>query len=278
MIPVALLMLSLAAIDFDVASSNNINAGSDSTLDNIDPGTMCIWAYLDDVDQQSTFMTKGVAGDGDNHELAPKQAGSGRVDMNISRSGSTMQIRAAATSFTHYGSSKWVFICGVWDTSLSATSQFLYIGDMDSGVAEPSSYSTRTAGSGTKGDDSDKNWMIGGNFATGGFAGAISWVGVWSKQLSVAELNVQRMSPHPTATSALFIWVGYNGLGVQPDWSGNGNAGTVTGGTLTGNSVPLPAIPNWLDTPGLFAAVGGGGMLFDLREWGSLDGLNRGLE
>ena len=76
---------------------------------------------------------------------------------------------------------------------------------------------------------------------------------VHNTDLALAEIQRQQFRPHPLASTLVFCMLGYAGTGTQPDWSGNGNNGTVTGATVA-DHVPLGAF-GFQGWPGAFTAA-----------------------
>lgn len=140
----------------------------------------------------------------------------------------------------------WQMVGTVMDaTSSTATDQKLFYGSLTSMIAEVPSYSSQDAGSGATSQGSI-NTLIGnngdGSFVSG-FPGKIAWVATWNRILTLGEIQAQQFTPHVTAGCQLFIHCGFNGTGTQPDWSGNGRNGTVTGAT-TDSHIPLRIFPS----------------------------------
>jgi hypothetical protein len=79
--------------------------------------------------------------------------------------------------------------------------------------------------------------------------------------------------PRPIAGCVGFWHLGANGVGTQPDWSGNANAGTVTGATVS-DHVPLGP---WFgyDLPRFSRIISG--VIARARILGGSVGANRGL-
>ena len=57
--------------------------------------------------------------------------------------------------------------------------------------------------------------------------------------MPLAQMQALQFNLHPTTNTLLLSHYGYNGTGTQPDWSGNGHNGTVTGATVA-DHVPMP--------------------------------------
>ena len=116
----------------------------------------------------------------------------------------------------------------------------LYHGSLTANAVE-ASYSSRVGGSGTF-ETPSGNFLVGNSSAlTEAFVGRIGVTLVWpATTLTLVQIIDQQWHPHVTAGCKLFVHYGFNGTSTQLDWSGTGNAGTVTGATVA-NHIPLIA-------------------------------------
>lgn len=151
-------------------------------------------------------------------------------------------ISADAANFSAYGINKWLFLVVRWDTTGVATDQKLLMGDLNTHAAEPSSYNTQSAGSGSRSTTNADVYMGNSHVGGGGryFRGDIAFVGVWNYPLTSSEIIAQQFRPRVTSGCVLFCHYGFNGTGTQPDWSGNGINGTVTGTTQSDHAPISP--------------------------------------
>lgn len=137
---------------------------------------------------------------------------------------------------------KWWFLGVTIDQGASSGNKVkVYLGDL---ATPPTS---RTFGTSFEPDAYFNN--NGATFYTGGNPGAdpaamggrfgtlMFWPGV---VLTEAQTQMQQFNQHcpVVAGCTLFTHYGYNGISTQPDWSGTGNVGTVTGATVA-DHVPL---------------------------------------
>jgi hypothetical protein len=148
---------------------------------------------------------------------------------------------ALAANFAVYGLNKWLFLAmTALRSSPASTDAVLLMGDLTTVLEEPSSYSTRTAGTGTPGTAASTLRLGNTNASVNReFRGRIAWFGMWSRILTVAELKDQQFHPHRTVSCEVFSHLGYNGTTNVPNWAGNALNGTITGTTLTPDHVPL---------------------------------------
>ena len=134
----------------------------------------------------------------------------------------------------------WNYVAISYDESAGP---LLYFGNLTTIVAQPSYSAGPVVGSGATSSDAIGNLLIGARSfsqaAGSGFQGRIAFGGVWNRVLSLGEIKEQQFHPHVTSGCVLFSHLGYAGaVSTQPDWSGNGNAGTITGATQAAH-VPL---------------------------------------
>lgn len=116
----------------------------------------------------------------------------------------------------------------------------IYLGDLST-VPTECTYGTATDGSGTVTDDSAANLWVGNNpGGTLAWQGRIAGVHFCDRVLTLGEIQRQWMRFDANANSRIISHLGFNGTGTQPDWSGSGNPGTVTGATVA-NHVPSGA-------------------------------------
>ena len=70
------------------------------------------------------------------------------------------------------------------------------------------------------------------------FPGSIALFGLLNRVASQQEIVSLQFNPRVVSGTKVFMPLGWNGTGTQPDLSGNGNSGTVTGATVAAH-VPL---------------------------------------
>ena len=131
----------------------------------------------------------------------------------------------------------WNFVAGCEDTGVAG---HVYTGSLTVSAVERA-YGVSVLGTGTQFDDSSNSLVVGNKHAATfnqAFNGRIAFAGIWNRALSLGEIKDQQFYPHKTSGCVLFLHLGFTGTGTQPDWSGNANAGTVTGATVDAH-VPL---------------------------------------
>lgn len=119
----------------------------------------------------------------------------------------------------------------------------IYRGTLATELAEVSYSWTEPLKTGTH-DDSAGSLYVGNAAGGDNFQGDIALFAYWKGVvLTLGEGIAQQYSLEPNVHTdpselRLFVNLGFNGVNAQPDWSGNGNVGTVTGATVS-NHVPL---------------------------------------
>jgi hypothetical protein len=230
------------ALTFGAGTADRVSHGSAASLDNLpsstDGMTVLQWVYV-------TTRT-------DTRKLSSKGRGTAGVGWQLGLSGTTGNLQMLCerattdafriTSDTPVAANTWTFVAADAKTSASPVTH-IYTGTLTT-IAVESSYGTDQDGSGSYGADAARDFM-GGNIdnTTPNLAlqGRIAWIGLWNRVLSLGEIQDQQFYPHVTSGCVLFSHYGYNGTSTQPDWSGNGNSGTVTSATLTPDHVPIRA-------------------------------------
>jgi Concanavalin A-like lectin/glucanases superfamily len=133
---------------------------------------------------------------------------------------------------------KWWYIAITYDESGAAGEVFnIYVGDLTT-LATEATYSTVTNGSGATTSDALGDLRIGNaSSQVQAWPGPIGPCAHSNRVESLAEIQAHQFEFRPSA-GCVGLWnLGDNGTGTQPDFSGNGNSGTVTGATLSAGAV-----------------------------------------
>lgn len=240
---------------FGGAASDRVNVGSGTVLDNVNQGTLIALAYPTG-SGNGRFYQKGVTGQG------PLFFSYG-ASLEIARNRATTASDALSlvSNFSAHALNQWNWYAGVWNTGGANGDQKLYVGTLTTPFAEPSAYGTQTVGSGAEGDNSAVDAIIGNNSnAALAFPGRIACVIHYNVALTLGQLRAVQFGDAVLPGRVGYWELGWNGTGTQPDYSGNGNAGTVTGATVAVHApVRNPfggrAMPQAYPVP-----VGGGGV------------------
>lgn len=217
-------------------SGDMVNVGSASMLDNMSVGTYLVWCFPASITTDCRMLQKGLAASGINLFTIDGVTSSGALLLDIKRATTNLIMRKNGLVTLN----SWQFLGCSYDASKADSDQHLYRGTLNASATEVTAYDAQQVGSGTVGDNSATDQGIGNRLPAGGyqFSGKIGFVGIWNRQLSLQELLDQQFRPHVTNGCILFMYLGFNGIGTQPDLSGNLNNGTVTGAAIS-TYIPL---------------------------------------
>jgi hypothetical protein len=223
---------------FDGGFDHKVSVGSNAVLDQMTVGTVLCWCKLDSAPpgNDSRIWSKGATGL-DTGLRFNNTGGATNLSHFVVRATTPLQV--TTDNPPGVASGAWAFIASSWNTAGANGDQHLYSGSLSLVVAEVGSYVTRVVGSGALQENPAEPGIL-GNRGAGSrqFDGNIATVLIFSHQLSLGEIRAQQFHPHLVSGCVGFWHLGYAGTGTQPDWSGNGNHGTVTGATV-GVHVPL---------------------------------------
>lgn len=220
-------------------------------IDNAAAGTRWAWLYFRAAPSATqALIDKCVTNSTNEESLALSSSTTLRIFRT--RATTSLQGTAALTNFAAYAVGKWLFVAGVYDTAGANSAQRVLMGDQTVPAAEPSSYSTQTAGAGAATDTTGGACKIGNNLANATPALAqIAIAGVHSVALTIPELLAIQKNPTIIGRACVGLYFpGARGTGVAPDWSGQANHGIGTGVTL-GEPMPRMGLrprrpPAWL--------------------------------
>lgn len=158
----------------------------------------------------------------------------------------------------------WSFVAGVM---VFGTSGNIYIGSLTS-LAVETTYSTQQNGS-VRGAETGGNFLIGNRNASSAvgtinsFAGDVAWFQFYNRALTLGEVQSLQFSPRLVLSGCVDFHIPgiVAAASSQPDWSGNGNAGTVTGATEIANAPISLLFPARTGQPYVVAAAPGGGLV-----------------
>jgi hypothetical protein len=219
-------------------------------------GTVMSWFWVDADHDSSEFPTiLGKSGGGNNGRFFLSWADNSELEFLVG--GGEIGI---GSSDNPVGTGKWNFGAATWDNGGVAGDQQLWYGDLSTPVAEVSSYGQQSVG-GPGHDVSANSALVGMNSTTpdGEFDGKVAFVAAWDTVLTVGQMRAQQFSLLPLWRSnlKLFTHCGFNGVGTQIDWSGNGYTGSVTGATWSNHvPLPLPSLQSYLETAGVVGKQG----------------------
>lgn len=214
------------------SSGEKVDCGNNSSLNNLDPFTWLGWVRPT-LGSNGWVITKADATT-DFKRLQLRTNGSSRL--RVERETTLTALNTAASTFT---GDVWQFIAATYDDAAS-TETFIYRGTLTSVVVDVSDVASRTNGAGAETDDSGGNFIIGNRGgADEHMPGRIAWIMCLNVALTLSQIRTQQFHPHVVAGTVGFWHLGFLPVASsQPDWSGNGNNGTVTDATLA-DHVPL---------------------------------------
>lgn len=232
------------ALTFGAATSDKIDAGSASQLDDVRTGTAVAWVYPTTNSGGERVWQKSNYG---NSGPTMYLLSGGGFEAYIHRNTSDLYVSTGASA-SEFSTNEWVFMAWVFDENGANSDQKLFIGKLDSIVAEVGSYSSQGAGSGSFDSNASQPMYVGNGWGTDEddkpFVGDYGFFGLWNRALTLGELRALQFQPRVTNGCLVFYDMGRSGTSTQVDWSGNGNNGTITGTTMA-NHIPLfvPSLP-----------------------------------
>lgn len=214
------------------ANSEDVSIADAASIKDVFAGTALIWW-----EPATTAVASRVFCKGSN--LRDVSRNTSVVLMVNSRAITDNSFQATWSNFAAYALDTQMFLAVTWDVNDTANCRFL-VGNRTTVAAEPSAYDSKVLGDGTVSTDDTHPLQIGNR--TDGLRpmnGEVSHFSFYTRVMSVAEIQAQQFRRRPASGCVVFMELGYNGTGTQPDWSGAGNPGTVTGATVS-DHVPLP--------------------------------------
>lgn len=221
------------ALNF-TATGDRVVVASDTSHTDLDPLTILAWI------RPTSFIAGQVI-------MSKFQIGDVRVDFELSDTAGNLRFRRErATTATIYITddlpltlNAWNFVAVTFNSGGAANEVVnIYVGSLTA-LAVESTYAAQGDGSGSVltdsagavvwGNTEDNNVSFPGDIAIGAYV---------DQEFSLGEIHSWQFRPRMIANTKIFIHLGFNGTGTQPDWSGNGNSGTVTGATVA-DHVPL---------------------------------------
>jgi hypothetical protein len=220
-------------LDFSAGSTDYIDFGSGSSMDDLNAGTIIWCAYYPSLPSASRGQWGKVLGATRGFECWRPGADPTALTCRIYRSGGQFR-HDAIPGCVLLG---WNYLAFTWD--LGTPSSTWQRGTLTAPFADMSGGVGPDYESGTVDD-------AGGVFRVGDYNASITSEGFtvahldfYSRVLSLAECESWRLAHPPRLSSCVGDWhIGRNGTGVQVDHSGNGNHGTVSGPTVSALEFP----------------------------------------
>jgi hypothetical protein len=220
------------ALNF-TGNTTRVTHAASATIDNLAALTLMYWCQLPTSPQGQYFAIKDPSAG----TMEWYNSSGDVITFRRARATSALRLEAAVGNFSAYVAGAWIYVCVIMNSGGADGDQKLLMGSLTAPAAEPSSYSSRTVGSGALTSESGQVLDVGAafNLELNGPGAIFHLV---NRAMPVAEVQAQRLMPRPVDGSVIFCHYGYNGTGTQPDWSGKGNSGTVTAATVAAH-VPL---------------------------------------
>lgn len=224
------------SLTFGALASDKVTFGSN--LDQIATCTWCLWVYPTTITTGRRMFSKIAASGGTGQMSLFIPVGTNRVRAFADYDGTDASAVSADNTIS---TNSWQFFA----VSFNTNAPKIYKGSLTSPASEIS-YASQAAPTGNRVSDSFGNVYVGGDdTSTDAFQGSIyslNWVvGV---TLTLGQIQEQQFAPAMDPHSKLLAFLGDNGTGTQPDFSGNGHNGTVTGATQSDNP-PLRRRAAW---------------------------------
>lgn len=231
------------ARDFD-ATDDVIDCGPANVLDNLTTFSFCVWVFPDGwgENNQGYILRKHdspVVNGGKTLRLRNESSPAASVRFVVDRS--TDAVAEATASTMQLG--VWQFLMCTYN---GTDGPRIYLATPNAVGLNEVGYATRNVGSGSEVNESSGNFAIGNSTAGDRtFDGRICHVAVFDVILTVGEGRTFMFGRLPRAP--LGYWPLWGVGSEEPDLSGNGNNGTVTGATVAGHApigvyapAPLP--------------------------------------
>lgn len=224
------------ALLFGGAGTDRVDCGNNSSVNNLSAFTYLMWVYPTTLTTFRTIFDKRPNAGANLNRLWVPGTSTGALSLEVARATQDTWYRTTNMGFVN---NAWQFAVATYDYNAAAGSLIhLYRGTLTSTVVE-GSYDTVQDGSGARLADNSYTWLFGNDYSLAApYIGRIACIGLWNRALSLLEIQEQQFHPHVTNGCIIFSHLGFNGTGTQPDLSGNGNNGTVTGTTVA-DHVPL---------------------------------------
>lgn len=217
------------------SNADCINIGAGASLQGFSSGTILAW-----IKPTSLTPLRYIYGS------RYTAAGTSAIQLSINNVSGTVRIVVIGSTNLSYLSNTLLLTAGVWAfvavTFVFGTSAHIYVGGLNA-IAAETGYTTTTNGA-TQGAETGGSCLWGNRNAgstvatAGAFPGTMAWGQVYNRVLSLGEIKSLQFNPKKLSGCVDYHQFGFNDVSTQPDWSGNGNAGTVTGFTQS-DHVPL---------------------------------------
>lgn len=227
---------------FGANTTDKVNHGSASNLDNLSAGAMTVLSrvYRTATGNNQFVASKIGSWPAGWHLQLDDGAAVGDIACQVARA-TENAFRITSGAGNRLSLDTWYDIGFTWDSADSPTLRIYLVASGGLPVESSAYGGTSVNGAGAASSDASANLWVGNieAFPTNPFKGRIELTGVFPSKLTPAQMQQWFANPGPSFGCVLAAVEGYAGTGTQPDLSGNGNSGTVTGATVADNA-PLP--------------------------------------
>ena len=223
------------ALDFD--TTDRVSIAADASINTLSAFTWITWIYTDSTGTGSqVYALKGLLAGGNPRISLERKFGDVDDFEVVVRFTSTNA--QAVTTGVNKPINTWFFVAFTFGSAQAANRCRVYTAPIGS-IATEASYSSQTGGINDQQDDSANPLILGNADAFGDvMLGRMGFFHVISSELTLNQIIAQQYRPHVRSDSQVFMHLGFNGTGTQPDLTGKGNNGTVTGAVVA-DHVPL---------------------------------------
>jgi hypothetical protein len=204
---------------------DKIDVGSASDIDNLKPGSFAAWIKAD---------TTGEGGVGRLYDKVRKQVqltGTNRLRYERETSGTHLVVESNNNAISL---GTWHFVAVTWANSNTASNTKIYVDGTEV------NYATQQNATGTDDSDGTHQACIGNTEGqTQTFDGLIAHAHLYNRTLTSTEVGQIKDSPGSVTSGLLGYWPLTGSGSTEPDGSGNGRTGTVTGATESSDGPPI---------------------------------------
>jgi len=227
---------SASSLTFGTATTDVVNHGSQSVVDDLDPFTWLAWIYPTSWAVNRILIRKGAAVTG--RKVIFMNTSLGQLQVNVDR----------VTTDTDYTTNQIISLNNWWRVGLVFNSQGsvnnianIYYAIGSTAPIREATYQGITDGAGAIDSDAPNPLTVGNrDGSVGAFPGQIAWVGIYKGALTPAEMAEQFIVP----SSTMLVFSAYYGRGssdtaLVQDLTGNGSIGVAAGTVGSSNGPPL---------------------------------------
>lgn len=229
---------------FSSTATDRVQIADHADLDATTAVTVDCWIYWDnaETDQPKHIVSKHLA-----YKL--------RISLKVGFTGFNFSIVSGSTDYDAIGGTpvagRWYHMAGTFDGTTVKVRVY------DSTDASVNNYTTARTGS----IDSTSNNLFIGTFesfsSSFDLEGRVANVRIW-KDIALTDQEVDAIRFHPGLYRSPALWLPLGLASPEPDWSGSGHSGAVTGASV-GNGPPIMpySARNWGSIPLIEVAAGG---------------------